>query len=249
MKKFLKIALAVIIQLMLLSSFDYFFIAHSLGVSSVYSWWFFAAYNLVAISAVVMSIVLRRLDDVKILPSTVLMVMVLVAFLFSTITIMVDYQNLKYSIIASLSMVIISVIVETTMYAIQHYRCKHMENEIELQDQEVCESEEDDVAVTARTKIKSSALLLLTTYITDLKKWENLDSMPFVDELIQVITSCRQYTYEELRNNEEELKVQTNALKTYTNNNSVRRATSTANRIINLLHRREEELDKIENQL
>lgn len=52
-------------QLVLLSFFDYFFVIHSIGVSSIYSWWFFAAYNLVAISAVIMSIVLRHIDDVK----------------------------------------------------------------------------------------------------------------------------------------------------------------------------------------
>lgn len=91
--------------------------------------------------------------------------------------------------------------------------------------------------------------LLIEDYVTDLKKWNNLDSMPFLNELIDVVTNCRQYTYEELRSIEEEIKVQTNALKTYTNNNSVERATSTANRIVILLDQREEEIDKIENVL
>lgn len=70
-----------------------------------------------------------------------------------------------------------------------------------------------------------------------------------MEELICVVTDCRQYTYEELRSIEEEIKVQTNALKIYTNNNSVERATATAKRIINLLDLREEEIDKIENKL
>ena len=52
-----------------------------------------------------------------------------------------------------------------------------------------------------------------------------------------------------MRSIEEEIKVQTNALKTYTNHNSVERATSTANRIFILLDQREEEIDKIENVL
>lgn len=249
MKKFFKIALAVIVQLVLLSSFDYFFVIHSIGVSSAYSWWFFAAYNLVAISAIVMSIVLRHLDDVKILPSTVLMITVLIAFLFSTVTIIIDYQNLSFSIIASLSMVMIGVIVEATMYVIQHYRCKRASTKVEFQHNDLREDVKDDVVINVKVKIKSSALLLLMTYITDLKKWENLNSMPFLNELIDVVTNCRQYTYEELRSIEEEIKVQTNALKIYTNNNSVERAASTANRIVILLDQREEKIDKIENVL
>lgn len=249
MKKFIKISLAVIVQLVLLISFDYFFVIHSIGVSSVYSWWFFGAYNLVAISAIIMSIVLRRIDDVKVLPSTVLMITVLISFLFSTIAIIIDYKNLKFSIISAFSIVIISAVMETTMYVIQHYRCKRTKAEEEVQQSDLGEDNEEDVVVEVKVKIKSSALLLLMTYITDLKKWDNLDSMPFLDELINVVTDCRQYTYEELRSIEEEIKVQTNALKTYTNNNSVERATSTANRIVNLLDQREEEIDKIENEL
>lgn len=249
MKKIIKIALAVMVQLVLLSIFDYFFVIHSIGVSSVYSWWFFAAYNLVAISAVIMSIVLRHIDDVKVLPSTVLMITVLISFLFSTISIIVDYQNLKFAIISAFSMVIISTVMEAIMYLVQHYRCKRTKTEVEVQQSDLGEDAEDDVVVEEKVKIKSSALLLLMTYITDLKKWDNLDSMPFLNELINVVTDCRQYTYEELRSIEEEIKVQTNALKAYTNNNSVERATSTANRIVILLNQREEEIDKIENVL
>lgn len=235
-------------QLVLLSFFDYFFVIHSIGVSSMYSWWFFAAYNLVAISAVIMSIVLRHIDDVKVLPSTVSMITVLISFLFSTISI-IDYQNLKFVIISAFSMVIISTVMEAIMYLIQHYRYKHTKTEVELQQSDLGEYAEDDVVVEDKVKIKSSALLLLMTYVTDMKKWDNLDSMPFLEELIRVVTDCRQYTYEELRSIEEEIKVQTNALKTYTNNNSVERATSTANRIVILLDQREEEIDKIENVL
>ena len=249
MKKILKISLAVIVQLMLLSSFDYFFVIHSIGISSVYSWWFFAAYNLVSASAVVMSIVLRHIDDVKVLPSTILTVTVLISFVFSTTSIIIDYQNLKFTIISAFSMVIISVMMETTMYVIQHYRCKRTTVEAETQRADLSEDDEDDAVIVVKVKIKSSALLLLMTYITDLKKWDNLDSMPFLEELICVVTDCRQYTYEELRSIEEEIKVQTNALKIYTNNNSVERATATAKRIINLLDLREEEIDKIENKL
>ena len=249
MKKFIKIALAVMVQLVLLSFFDYFFVIHSIGVSSMYSWWFFVAYNLVAISAVIMSIVLRHIDDVKVLPSTVLMITVLISFLFSAISIIIDYQNLKFAIISAFSMVIISAAMEAIMYLIQHYRCKRTKTEVELQQSDLGEYAEDDVVVEDKVKIKSSALLLLMTYVTDMKKWANLDSMPFLNELIDVVTNCRQYTYEELRSIEEEIKVQTNALKTYTNNNSVERATSTANRIVILLDQREEEIDKIENVL
>jgi len=249
MKKFIKIALAVMFQLVLLSFFDYFFVIHSIGVSSMYSWWFFAAYNLVAISAVIMSIVLRHIDDVKVLPSTVLMITVLISFLFSAISIIIDYQNLKFVIISAFSMVIISTVMEAIMYLIQHYRCKRTKTEEKLQQSDLGEYDEDDVVVEDKVKIKSSALLLLMTYVTDMKKWDNLDSMPFLNELIDVVTNCRQYTYEELRSIEEEIKVQTNALKTYTNNNSVERATSTANRIVILLDQREEEIDKIENVL
>lgn len=249
MKKFLKISLAVIVQLVFLSSFDYFFVIHSVGISSVYSWWFFAAYNLVTASAVVMSVVLRRLDDVKVLPSTILTVTVLISFVFSTTSIIIDYQNLKFTIISAFSMVMISAMMETTMYVIQHYRCKRTNAEAETQRADLSEDDEDDAVIDVKAKIKSSALLLLMTYITDLKKWDNLDSMPFLNELIDVVTNCRQYTYEELRSIEEEIKVQTNALKTYTNNNSVERATSTANRIVILLDQREEEIDKIENVL
>lgn len=249
MKKFIKTALAVIVQLVLLSSFDYFFIVHSVGVGSVYCWWFFAAYNLVAISAVIMSVVLRHMDDVKLLPSTVLTITTLISFLFSTISVIMDYQNIKFSIISALGMVIINAVAETTMYVIQHYRCGRTKVETEAQQSDFGEYDEDDTAGEVKTKIKSSALLLLMTYVTDLKKWDNLSSMPFLDDLICVVTDCRQYTYEELRGIEEEIKVQTNALKTYTNNNSVERATATANRIVNLLDQREEELDRIENEV
>lgn len=244
MKKFFKITFAVIGQLVLLGGFDYFFVIHSIGVSSAHSWWFFAAYNLVAVSAIVMSVVLRRLDDVKMLPSTVLLIIVLISFLFSTVTVIIDYQNLKFTIISSLSMVIICALAEVIMYIIQRHRCEPEEDEDDSEQDEV----EEVVEVKVKKKIKSSAFLLLMTYITDIQEWENLPSMPFVDELTGVVSKCRQYTYEDLRSIEEELKVQTNALKSYTNNNSVERAKLTANRIIDLLKKREEELDRIENE-
>lgn len=267
MKRILKMIASVAVQLVLLGGFDWFFYGYALEKYSKNIWWHFAAANLIVLSAVVLTVLLRKLEKcplIKISPAFYLALVSFFALVILLILVLLDLQSRKVILIIDGVLVGIAAISELILYLVKHHRYGAEEKEkreakaekkrqkaegtAEETEEEPAEEPEEEPRTEPLLRKKCSAVLLLMTYVTDIKGWDNLDTMPYLYPLIESASACRQYTYatEELEELESELKRQTNALKTYTNNNSADRASMTANRIIEILAERERLLDACE---
>lgn len=254
MKRILKMIASVAVQLVLLGGFDWFFYAYALEKYSKNIWWHFAAANLIVLSAIVLTVLLRKLEKcplIKISPAFFLALVSFFALIVLLILVLLDLQSLKVILIIDGVLVGIAALSELILFLIKRHRFgaeEKAKREEKAEEEEPAEVPEEEPEAEPLVRKKCSAMLLLMTYVTDIKGWDNLDTMPYLYPLIEAASGCRQYTYatEELEALEAELKKQTNALKTYTNNNSADRASMTANRIIEILGEREGLLDDCE---
>lgn len=254
MKRILKMIASVAVQLVLLGGFDWFFYAYALEKYSKNIWWHFAAANLIVLSAIVLTVLLRKLEKcplIKISPAFFLALVSFFALIVLLILVLLDLQSLKVILIIDGVLVGIAALSELILFLIKRHRFgaeEKAKKEEMAEEEEPAEVPEEEPEAEPLVRKKCSAMLLLMTYVTDIKGWDNLDTMPYLYPLIEAVSGCRQYTYatEELEALEAELKKQTNALKTYTNNNSADRASMTANRIIEILGEREGLLDDCE---
>lgn len=263
MKRILKMIASAAAQLVLLGGFDWFFYAYALEKYSKNIWWHFAAANLIVLSAVVLTVLLRKLEKcplIKISPAFYLALVSFFALIVLLILVLLDLQSLKAILIVDGVLVGIAALSELILFLVKRHRFgaeekakkeekaeKKSRKDAEAKE-EAEEAAEEEPEADPLVRKKCSAMLLLMTYITDIKSWDNLDTMPYLYPLIEAASACRQYTYatEALEALESELKKQTNALKTYTSNNSTDRASLTANRIIEILEEREKLLDECE---
>lgn len=266
MKRILKMIASAAVQLVLLGGFDWFFYAYALEKYSKNIWWHFAAANLIVLSAIVLTVLLRKLEKcplIKISPAFYLALVSFFALIVLLILVLLDLQSLKAILIVDGVLVGIAALSELILFLVKRHRFGAEEKakkdaraekkqksaeEEEEPEEELAEDPEEEPEAEPLVRKKCSAMLLLMTYITDIKSWDNLDTMPYLYPLIEAASACRQYTYatEALETLESELKQQTNALKTYTNNNSADRASLTANRIIEILEEREKLLEESE---
>ncbi len=256
MKK-LKIFGSFLCHILLLGLFDYFFFTHALGNRTNVIWWTFSFYQVAIVSSMIMMILLRRLDKtlfIKALPSTCFLIAGTIYFVIASLLIVFGLKHVKATIILHA----VCCLVYLLFYAVLgiYHRIKFPKAPAELVDEEpevleeaeVSEEPEEPEEIVKKplVKTKSKTVMLLMTFVTDVKKWDNLKDMPFLEQLIEAASSCTQYTYEELLDWEEELNTQLKALKSYTLNNSVERAAKTARRVMNLLEEREQRIADLE---
>ena len=86
-------------------------------------------------------------------------------------------------------------------------------------------------------------------FLADPSNWDVPEDFDEINGLIELASRSTQYTYEELSATESDLKEQTNALKTYIQNNSMNRAKNSVFIIMDLLAEREKRIFDFENKL
>ena len=91
-------------------------------------------------------------------------------------------------------------------------------------------------------------MLLLMKFLADPSNWDVPEDFDEINGLIELASRSTQYTYEELSAIESDLKEQTNALKTYIQNNSMNRAKNSVFIIMDLLEEREKRIFEFENK-
>ncbi|MBE5951841.1 MAG: hypothetical protein E7260_09665 [Lachnospiraceae bacterium] len=254
MKKGIKIFGAVILVLMMLGMYDFYFFTYALGNCYKTVWISFTFLNVLLLAAVVLMVVFRRMHRsplLSILPSTYLLILTVIETALGFILTLLDSDKVKilfilHGILAGIF--IISFLVLTTANRMERNKTKKSDSksvDFEKKEKDVNIPQEESVSKEEPRreeliKVQSSVMLLLMKFVTDIKDWENLSDMPFLDDLLETLTRCTQYTYKEILPYENDIKIQVNALKTYTTNNSIERAEAIAEQIVGMLNKRED---------
>lgn len=238
-------------QLALIALYDWIFFANEYTAFSANCWWAFSFLHATLLVEFVSVYLLRHMKQMpftKKHPMWLFTIVIGIQFLFTVVFSLVDIIKLKWVIILSAAVFVTELLSLGFLILVQKHREKK-----EFHGYDETEEDESDIEeVTPEPppppkKIKSTAMLLLMKFLADPNNWNVPEDFDEINGLIEAASKSTQYTYEELSTIESDLKEQTNALKTYIQNNSMNRAKNTVLIIMNLLEEREKKIFEFEN--
>ena len=236
-------------QIALIALYDWIFFVNAYTAFPANCWWAFSFLHATFLAEVVSVCLLRHMKQLPIIkkhPMWLFTVVMGIQFLFAVVFSLVSSIQLKWVIILSAVVFAAELLSLGVLLLVQKHReKKECGVPVETQNREEPETVEPELP-PAPKKMKSTAMLLLMKFLADPKNWDVPEDFHEINGLIELASRSTQYTYEELSAIETNLKEQTNALKTYIQNDSVDRAKNTVFTIMDLLEEREKEINRIE---
>ena len=236
-------------QIALIVLYDWIFFVNEYTAFSANCWWAFSFLHATLLVEFVSVYLLRHMKQMpftKKHPMWLFTIVMGIQFLFAVVFSLVNIIKLKWVIILSAFVFMVELLSVGVLLLVQKHREKNGHygyDEMESQDEpEIVEPE----LPPPPKNIKSSAMLLLMKFLADPSNWDVPEDFDEINELTELASSSTQYTYEELSTIESELKDQTNALKTYIQNQSMNQAKKSVFIIIDLIKEREAQINKIE---
>jgi len=215
-------------------------------------WWAFSFLHATLLVEFVSVYLLRHMKQMpftKKHPMWLFTIVIGIQFLFAVVFSLVSIIKLKWVIILSAIVFVTELLSLGVLLLVQKQREKKGYTECdETMDEDEAEEVEPELPPPPK-KIKSTAMLLLMKFLADPNNWDVPEDFNEINELTDLASSSTQYTYEELSAIESDLKEQTNALKTYIQNNSMNRAKNSVFIIMDLLEEREKRIFEFENKL
>ena len=239
-------------QIALVALYDWIFFVNEYTAFPANCWWAFSFLHATLLAEFVSVYLLRHMKQMpftKKHPMWLFTIVIGIQFLFAVVFSLVSIIKLKWVIILSAIVFVTELLSLGVLLLVQKRREKKGYTECdETMDEDEAEEVEPELPPPPK-KIKSTAMLLLMKFLADPNNWDVPEDFDEIDELTELASRSTQYTYEELSAIESELKEQTNALKTYIQNNSMNRAKNSVFIIMDLLEEREKKILKFENKL
>ena len=239
-------------QLALIALYDWIFFVNEYTAFPANCWWAFSFLHATLLVEFVSVYLLRHMKQMpftKKHPMWLFTIVMGIQFLFAVVFSLVSIIKLKWVVILSTFVFMAELLSLGVLLLAQKHREKNEYagyDETESQDEpEIVEPEPPPPP----KKIKSSAMLLLMKFLADPRNWDVPEDFDEINGLIELASRSTQYTYEELSAIESDLKEQTNALKTYIQNQSMNRAKNSVFIIMDLLEEREKRIFDFENKL
>ncbi len=238
-------------QIALIALYDWIFFVNEYTAFPANCWWAFSFLHATLLVEFVSVYLLRHMKQMpftKKHPMWLFTIVMGIQFLFAVVFSLVNIIKLKWVIILSAFVFMVELLSLGVLLLVQKHREKNGHDgydEMESQDEpEIVEPE----LPPPPKKIKSPAMLLLMKFLADPSNWDVPEDFDEINGLIELASRSTQYTYEELSAIESDLKEQTNALKTYIQNNSMNRAKNSVFIIMDLLEEREKRIFEFENK-
>jgi len=239
-------------QIALIALYDWIFFVNEYTAFSANCWWAFSFLHATLLVEFVSVYLLRHMKQMpftKKHPMWLFTIVIGIQFLFAVVFSLVSIIKLKWVIILSAIVFVTELLSLGVLLLVQKQREKKGYTECdETMDEDEAEEVEPELPPPPK-KIKSTAMLLLMKFLADPNNWDVPEDFNEINELTDLASSSTQYTYEELSAIESDLKEQTNALKTYIQNNSMNRAKNSVFIIMDLLEEREKRIFEFENKL
>ena len=239
-------------QIALIALYDWIFSVNKYTAFSANCWWAFYFLHATLLVEFVSVYLLRRMKQMpftKRHPMRLFTIVIGIQFLFSVVFSLVSFIKLKWEIILLTFVFAAELLSLGFLLLVQKHREKKGYSDYdEAEDEDEPEEIEPELPPPPK-KIKSTAMLLLMKFLADPNNWDVPEDFNEINELTNLASSSTQYTYEELSAIESDLKEQTNALKTYIQNNSMNRAKNSVFIIMDLLEEREKRIFEFENKL
>lgn len=239
-------------QIALIALYDWIFFVNEYTAFSANCWWAFSFLHATLLVEFVSVYLLRHMKQMpftKRHPMWLFTIVIGIQFLFSVVFSLVSFIKLKWVIILLTFVFAAELLSLGFLLLVQKHREKKGYSDYdEAEDEDEPEEIEPELPPPPK-KIKSTAMLLLMKFLADPNNWDVPEDFNEINELTDLASSSTQYTYEELSAIESDLKEQTNALKTYIQNNSMNRAKNSVFIIMDLLEEREKRIFEFENKL
>lgn len=246
-------------QLALIALYDWIFFVNEYTAFSANCWWAFSFLHsalLVEFVSVYFLRHMKKMPFTKKHPMWLFTIVMGIQFIFSVVFSLVGIIKLNLVIILSALVLAAELLSLGVLLLVQKHREKkdcgdddHAEDDEESEKIETEPPSPPPPPPPPPEKIKSTAMLLLMKFLADPNNWDVPEDFDEINELIELASSSTQYTYEELSDLESDLKVQTDALKTYIQNRSMTRAKNSVFIVMDLLKKRESKISEIENNL
>lgn len=238
-------------QLALIALYDWVFFVNEYTAFSANCWWAFSFLHATLLVEFISVYFLRHMKQMpftKKHPMWLFTIVVGIQFLFAVVFSLVSIIKLKWVIILSALVFVTELLSLGVLLLVQKHREKKEYSEDDyIEDDEEPEKIKPELPPPPK-KIKSTAMLLLMKFLADPNNWDVPEDFDEINELTELASRSTQYTYEELSAIESDLKEQTNALKTYIQNNSMNRAKNSVFIIMDLLEAREKKIFEVENK-
>lgn len=239
-------------QILLITLYDLVYFTNDYVSFSANCWWAFSFLHATLLTELISIYLLRHMKQMpftKKHPMWLFTIEFGIQYLFAVVFSLVRIIKLKWVIILSSVVFIIELFSLEVLLLIQKHREKiSAEDGTETESEDIVDGDERELP-SPPPKITSTAMLLLMKFLADPNNWDVPEEFNEINRLTELASSSTQYTYEKLLYIENDIKEQTNALKTYIQSESFQRAKSTVLTIIDLLERREKIIFDIEKSL
>lgn len=236
-------------QIALITLYDWVFFANEYTLFPANCWWAFAFLHVTLMFEFVSMYFLRQMKQMpftKKHPMWLFTIIIGIQFLLTVIFSLVSTIKLKWVIILLAFVFTTELLSLGVLLFVQKHRNKKGHNNYgEALDEDVQKEVEQDLLPPPK-QIKSTSLLLLMKFLANPNSWGVPEDFYEIDELTVLASTSSQYTYNELLYLESALKLHTDALKKYIQNQSINRAKNSIFVIMDLLQEREKRINEIE---
>ena len=239
-------------QIALIALYDWIFFVNEYTAFPANCWWAFSFLHATLLVEFVSVYLLRHMKQMPFIkkhPLWLFTIVIGIQFLFSVVFSLVSFIKLKWVIILLTFVFAAELLSLGFLLLVQKHREKKGYSDYDEAEDEGEPEEIEPELPPPPKKVKSTAMLLLMKFLADPNNWDVPEDFNEINELTDLASSSTQYTYDELSAIESDLKEQTNALKTYIQNNSMNRAKNSVFIIMDLLEEREKRIFEFENKL